>query len=243
MTDSLAMRLRDVEVRFQQRRSLFHGARGGFPALRGISMELRHGEKLGIIGRNGAGKSTLLRVLAGVLEPDAGTIERNHGACRLLALGTGFMPNLSGRENAVLSGLMLGMQRREVVPKLEAIKEFSELGDFFEQPVRTYSSGMKSRLGFSVAIQQQPDILLIDETLAVGDAQFKQKSLAALRGRLGDDSTLVLVSHSNNLIADVCDRAVLLDEGQVVEAGAIQTTFKAYEARVGHKQATAAGET
>src|SRR5699024_216994 len=135
------------------------------------------GEKLGVIGANGAGKSTLLRVLAGALKPDNGTVDRQHehDSCRLLALGTGFMVNLTGRENAVLSGLILGMERRQVVSRLEQIKDFSGLGDFFDQPVRTYSSGMRARLGFAVAIQQNPDVLLIDETLSVGDAAFKEK--------------------------------------------------------------------
>ena len=209
------MRLRDVEVRFQRRRSLFRRAEAGFPALRGISMDLRHGEKLGIIGRNGAGKSTLLRVLAGVLQPDSGTVERNHGVCRLLALGSGFMPQLTGRENAVLSGLILGMGRSEVVSKLEHIKAFSELGDFFEQPVRAYSSGMRSRLGFSVAIQQQPDVLLIDETLAVGDTGFKDKSLSAMRERIAADATVVVVSHSEGLLSEFCRRTLWMDRGQV----------------------------
>lgn len=191
-------------------------------------MDLKHGEKLGVIGRNGAGKSTLLRVLAGVLEPDSGSIERHHGTCRLLALGTGFMPSLSGRENAVLSGLMLGMHRREVVRKLNEIKAFSELGDFFEQPVRTYSSGMRSRLGFSVAIQQQPNILLIDETLAVGDKSFRDKSSRALKQRLEDGVTVVLVSHSEKLISDLCDRVVWLDHGCTKMMGPAGEVTKAY---------------
>lgn len=228
MPNAIAMRLSNVDVRFQQSRSLFDHGNKGYPALRGVSMDLMHGEKLGIIGRNGAGKSTLLRVLAGVLVPDNGTIERNHGACRLLALGSGFMPNLSGRENAVLSGLMLGMRRREIVSRLEQVKDFSELDDFFEQPVRTYSSGMRSRLGFSIAIQQQPDILLIDETLAVGDAAFNAKCLSTLRARFSEDATVVLVSHSMPLIKDMCDRALWVEQGQTRMFGSSSCVVESY---------------
>lgn len=230
MAGKFAMRLRDVEVHFQRNRSLFHRGGSGFPALRGVSMDLKHGEKLGIIGRNGAGKSTLLRVLAGVLSPDRGTVERNHGVCRLLALGTGFMPGLSGRENAVLSGLILGMRRREVVSKLEQIKEFSELGDFFEQPVKTYSSGMRSRLGFSIAIQQRPDVLLIDETLAVGDKDFNDKSKRALHEKISGDATVVVVSHSNNVIRDTCDRVILLAGGEAQVCGETEAVIAQYAA-------------
>lgn len=219
MPKDCVIRLRDVEVRFQEKHSFFQRTKGGYPALRGVTMELKRGEKLGIVGRNGAGKSTLLRVLADVIKPDSGHVERAHGTCRLLALGSGFMPHLSGRENAVLSGLILGMARRDIVSRLEAIKEFSELGDFFDKPVRTYSSGMRSRLGFSVAIQQDPDILLIDETLSVGDAEFNAKSLAALRERLGDDATVVLVSHGTRIIRETCTRVVRVDGGAIVEDG------------------------
>jgi lipopolysaccharide transport system ATP-binding protein len=220
-----AILLDRVAVSFQTRRSV---RAGGFEALHDISLDVRHGEKLGVIGRNGAGKSTLLRVLAGVLAPDSGRVERNHGRCQLLALGTGFMPNLTGRENALLSGLLQGMERREVLSRLEAMKEFSELGDFFEQPVKTYSSGMRARLGFSVAIQQQPDVLLIDETLSVGDASFKAKSKQALAARLGGDATVVLVSHSEATIADLCDRAVWLDAGRTRLAGRPDEVLQAY---------------
>lgn len=224
-----AMRLQDVVVRFQEMRRIFGGRRGGFEALRGITVDVVRGEKLGIVGSNGAGKSTLMRVLAGVLVPDSGSVERHHGTCSLLALGSGFMPQLSGRENAVLSGLVLGMERRRVVSRLEAIKRFSELGEFFEAPVRTYSSGMRSRLGFSVAIQQQPDILLIDETLAVGDARFNTKSKTALRERLNEDATVVVVSHSRSTIEDICDRVLWLEGGETQLVGAPKEVMKQYQ--------------
>ncbi|MGB8633715.1 MAG: ABC transporter ATP-binding protein [Rhodanobacteraceae bacterium] len=226
MTD-IAITLHHVAVNFQTHRSV---RQRGFEALHDVSMELRHGQKLGVIGSNGAGKSTLLRVLADVLKPDSGTIERNHGACQLLALGTGIMPNLTGRENAVLSGLLHGMRRRDIVSRLEKIKEFSELGDFFDQPVKSYSSGMRTRLGFAVAIQQQPDILLIDETLAVGDAAFKEKSMQALNQRFGSGDTVVLVSHDDAMIRKVCDRVIWLEKGKSEFSGTPEEALQHYHA-------------
>lgn len=227
-SSSLAIKLNDVGVRYQQSRSLIRRV-GGFEALRNIDLDLLHGEKLGIVGRNGAGKSTLLKVLADVLKPDVGRVERHHRSCRLLALGTGFMPNLTGRENAVLSGLILGMDRRQIVSRLEHVMEFSELGDFFDQPVRTYSSGMRSRLGFSIAIQQQPDVLLIDETLAVGDAAFNAKCIELLRGRMLADIAVVIVSHSAKVISDLCTRAVWIDKGAIVCSGQSKDVLERYK--------------
>src|SRR3954471_8686390 len=139
-----------------------------FWALEDVSLVLNRGERVGVIGRNGAGKSTLLRTLAGIIEPDRGRIARAPVTCQLLSLAVGFMLHLSGRDNAVLSGLLLGLRRREIEKRLPAIHEFSELGDFFEQPISTYSTGMLARLGFSVAMQVEPEVLLIDEVLSVG---------------------------------------------------------------------------
>ena len=168
--DSPLIELRNVGVAFSAQRRF---GSGKFWALEDVTLNLRHGERLGVIGRNGAGKSTLLRVLAGILQPDRGTVKRAAVTCQLLSLALGFTPYLSGRDNAILSGLMLGLRRREIESRLPSIQEFSELGDFFEQPIATYSAGMVVRLGFSVAIQVEPDVLLIDEVLAVGDAEFQ----------------------------------------------------------------------
>lgn len=230
MNTEYAIRLQDVSVHYQRNRSLFGRNTDKFTALHNVTMDIVRGEKLGIIGSNGAGKSTLLRVLAGALKPDAGKLDRLHeyDSCRLLALGSGFMINLTGRENAVLSGLILGMERRQVVSRLEQIKDFSGLGEFFDQPVRTYSSGMRARLGFAVAIQQNPDVLLIDETLSVGDAAFKEKCLTALRERMHDHATVVLVSHSARLTIDVCDRVVWLQNGTVKESGDPEQLLNTY---------------
>ena len=199
-----------------------------FWALEEVSLTLRRGERLGVIGRNGAGKSTLLRTLAGILAPDRGRITRAPVACQLLSLSLGFMPHLSGRDNAVLAGLMLGMRRREIVRRLPAILEFSELGDFFEQPISSYSTGMTMRLGFSVALQVEPEVLLIDEVLAVGDAEFQEKSGAALRERMREGHTVVLVSHDEQQIAALCDRVLWVEHGKSVLEGERDLVFEAY---------------
>ncbi|MDN5924687.1 MAG: ABC transporter ATP-binding protein [Xanthomonadales bacterium] len=226
MDSSIAIELDQVSVQFERRRKV---AAGAFVALHDVSVELRRGERLGIIGRNGAGKSTLLRVFADVLKPDRGKVRRNHGLCQLLALGVGFMPALTGRENAVLSGLLQGIDRRTVVSRLEEICEFAELGEFFDEPLSSYSTGMAARLGFAVAMQNQPDILLIDEVLSVGDVGFQAKSLSVLRERLGQGATAVMVSHSAGTIAGTCDRVIWLEHGRVVASGAVDKVLLAYE--------------
>ena len=201
-----------------------------FWALEDVSLTLGRGERLGVIGRNGAGKSTLLRTLAGIIEPDRGSIMRAPVTCQLLSLAVGFMQHLSGRDNAILSGLLLGLRRRDIERRLPAILEFSELGDFFEQPISTYSTGMLARLGFSVAMQVEPEILLIDEVLSVGDADFAQKSGAALRARIHGGTTVVFVSHSDNQIREVCDRAVWIEHGRSVTQGNVDDVLRAYHA-------------
>ena len=167
-------------------------------------------------------------MIAGILAPDRGSVTRGPVSCQLLALALGFVPYLSGRDNAVLSGLLLGLRRREIVARLDAIREFSELGDFFEQPIASYSSGMNMRLAFSVAIQVEPDVLLIDEVLAVGDAEFQQKSGAALRARMGEGHTVVLVSHNEREIARLCDRVLWIEHGRSVLEGPRDEVFEAY---------------
>jgi lipopolysaccharide transport system ATP-binding protein len=199
-----------------------------FWALEDISVSLRRGERLGVIGRNGAGKSTLLRVIAGILDPDRGRVRRASVSCQLLSLALGFTPHLSGRDNAILSGLMLGLRRAEILARLPAIRDFCELGDFFEQPIAAYSSGMVMRLAFSVAIQVEPDVLLIDEVLAVGDAEFQEKSGAALRARMGEGHTVVLVSHNESQIASICNRVLWIEHGKSVLEADRDTVFEAY---------------
>jgi lipopolysaccharide transport system ATP-binding protein len=201
---------------------------GRFWALEDVSLRLAQGDRLGVIGRNGAGKSTLLRVIAGILSPDRGRIRRARVSCQLLALALGFVPHLSGRDNAILSGLLLGLRRREITARLPAIREFSELGAFFEEPIATYSAGMNMRLAFSVAMQAEPDVLLIDEVLSVGDAAFQEKSRAAMRERTGEGRTIVLVSHDEEQIRDRCNRVVWIEHGRSVLEGSRDEVFAAY---------------
>jgi lipopolysaccharide transport system ATP-binding protein len=224
MSDVL-IELEHVGIAFDAQRRV-----GGnrFWALEDVSVSLRRGERLGVIGRNGAGKSTLLRVIAGILVPDRGRVRRAPVSCQLLSLALGFTPHLSGRDNAILSGLMLGLRRSDIVARLPAIREFCELGDFFEQPIAAYSSGMVMRLAFSVAIQVEPDVLLIDEVLAVGDAEFQEKSGTALRERMGEGHTVVLVSHDEQQIAALCDRVLWIEHGKSVLEGERDAVFEAY---------------
>ena len=231
MMDNALIELDKVGIAFSAQRRV---GGGRFWALEEVSLTLRRGERLGVIGRNGAGKSTLLRVLAGILRPDRGTVTRKPVSVQLLALALGFVPYLTGRDNAVLSGLMLGLRRRDIRDRLEAIKDFSELGDFFDQPIATYSSGMVMRLGFSVAIQVDPDVLLIDEVLSVGDAEFKEKSGLALRERINDGRAVVLVSHDEAQIASICDRVLWIEEGRSVMEGPRDDVFAAYNAALHH---------
>jgi len=201
-----------------------------FWALEDVSLSLQRGERLGVVGRNGSGKSTLLRTIAGIITPDRGRLTRAPVSCQLLSLALGFVPHLSGRDNAMLSGLMLGLRRREILQRLAAIHEFSELGDFFDQPISSYSTGMQMRLGFSVAIQVEPDVLLIDEVLAVGDAEFQQKSGAALRERINSGTTVVFVSHGDAQVHQICDRALWIEHGRSMMEGSVEAVLAAYHA-------------
>jgi homopolymeric O-antigen transport system ATP-binding protein len=201
-----------------------------FWALEDVSLDLARGDRLGVVGRNGSGKSTLLRTIAGIITPDRGHITRAPVSCQLLSLTLGFVPHLSGRDNAVLSGLMLGMRRREIVRRLPAILEFSEIGDFFDQPISSYSTGMLMRLGFSVAMQVEPDVLLIDEVLAVGDTEFQQKSGDALRERIHSGTTVVFVSHGDAQIQHVCDQVLWIEHGRSMMQGPVDAVLAAYHA-------------
>jgi len=200
-------------------------------ALRGLNLEIRRGEKLGIVGRNGCGKSTLLRLLAGIISPDEGTIRfaRPGLHVQLLALGVGFEGNLSGAENAILSGLFMGKSRRHMESRLREIQDFSELGDAFHRPVNTFSSGMNARLGFSIALQTDPEVFLIDEILGVGDHAFLLKSQAAIREKFKSDTTVVLISHDARIISDICTRAVWMERGQTLAAGTPADVCSRYE--------------
>ena len=194
-----------------------------------VSFELEEGDSLGVIGRNGAGKSTLLRLLNGIIEPDKGEVINYGHKTALLSLTVGYDHNLTGRQNAVISGMMMGLEKKHIVSKLDEIKEFSELGNFFDQPIKNYSSGMKQRLGFGVAIHLKSDILLIDEILAVGDTKFKKKSEAIMKDKIQSGDTVVLVSHSSSTVKRLCNKAVWIENGKVARYGDSADVVDAYE--------------
>jgi len=182
-------------------------------AVKHVSFEIPHGTVLGIVGANGAGKSTLVRTIAGILPPTAGRIDVFGRVSTLLALGVGFNRNLTGRDNVRLGGLAAGLEREQLEAKYEEIVAFAELGEFMDLPMRTYSSGMYGRLAFSVAVNMDPDILLIDEALSVGDARFRRKSADKMRELCGQAHTIVLVSHALGSVRELCDQAIWLDHG------------------------------
>ncbi|PSB14135.1 sugar ABC transporter ATP-binding protein [filamentous cyanobacterium CCP2] len=199
-----------------------------FEALRDINFEVYRGEKFGIIGRNGAGKSTTLGMMAGVLKPDRGIVTVRGRISPLLALGAGFHPELTGRENIVLNGVLMGLTRREVLSKMDEIIEFSELGEFIERPIRVYSSGMTARLGFSVVAHLDPEILLIDEVLGVGDIRFQQKCLNKMMSFKESGTTMVLVTHSVASVANICDRAMWIENHVVRMIGEPEAVVESY---------------
>jgi teichoic acid transport system ATP-binding protein len=197
-------------------------------ALRDVSFEIPHGVVLGIVGVNGAGKSTLMRTVAGILPPTEGRVEVHGRISTLLALGVGFDRDLSGRDNVVLGGLAAGLTRAELESKYEEIAEFSELGDALDLSMRTYSSGMYGRLAFSVAVSMEPDILLIDEALSVGDARFRQKSFEKMRELCDRAGTILLVSHALKSVRKLCDEVLWLHKGQIAKRGDPDEIVAAY---------------
>ncbi len=203
-------------------------ANEGFEALKDVSFNVETGRAVGIIGRNGSGKSTLLKLIAGIGKPTMGKVRVNGRISALIELGAGFHPEISGRENIFINGMMLGLSRREVASRFDAIVAFAELEDFIDAPVKTYSSGMYMRLGFSVAIHVDPDILLIDEVLAVGDEAFTHKCLDKFSEFRRRGKTIVLVTHSLDLIERLCDEAIWLDQGLVKAQGDPRRVVDAY---------------
>jgi ABC-type polysaccharide/polyol phosphate transport system ATPase subunit len=198
-------------------------------ALDDINLDIQYGHVLGVIGTNGAGKSSLMRCVAGILPPSQGRIEVYGSVSTLLALGVGFNPSMSGRDNVFLGGLAAGMSREEIAGNFEGIAEFSELGDAIDAPMRTYSSGMYARLAFSVAAVVRPDILIIDEALSTGDAKFKEKSLNRVKELRSDDRALILVSHAMQTLRETCNDVAWLHKGQLVQRGEPNAVIDAYQ--------------
>ncbi len=227
--DSLLV-ARDLEYGYYSRTWGFK--RFAFPVLKGLNFEVCRGEALGILGRNGCGKSSLLRILNGVVAPTGGSLsyERKSISSILLTLGLGFDNYLTGRDNAMLSAMLQGSNREQARACLEDIKEFSELGDFFDRPVKTYSSGMRSRLGFSTAMKTEVDLLLIDETLSVGDQHFNKKAEKAMMEKIHGEQTVVFVSHSAAQVKKVCTRALWLEEGVIKSEGGTNEVAAEYKA-------------
>ncbi len=199
-----------------------------FYALRDVSFSIKRGEATGIIGRNGSGKSTLLQLIAGTLAASQGNLQVNGRVAALLELGSGFNPDFTGRENVHLNGALFGLSRSEVLGKFDEIEAFADIGDFIEQPVKTYSSGMMMRLAFAVAVTLQPDILIIDEALSVGDVFFTQKCFQRIRDIVSRGATLIFVSHDMGAVQNLCDRALLLHQGNLVFDGVPEDCVSRY---------------
>ena len=201
-----------------------------FTAVKNVTFSLEKGSIMGIVGKNGSGKSTMLNTIAGIFAPDSGSIDLHGNSISLLSIGVGFQVNLSGRDNILLSGMMLGFSKREVMDKMEEIITFSFLCSFIDAPVRTYSSGMYSKLAFSITAILETDIMLIDEVLSVGDARFKKKSYAKMKELISDSNrTVLIVSHSNDTLEELCDCLMWLHEGEVKMFGETKQVLDAYK--------------
>ena len=235
----LALSLRDVHISYrvvrpisvreilsgkQQKSRYYH-------AVKGVSFDMRKGEILGMIGKNGSGKSTLLRAVAGIYSPDAGTIETYGHSVGLMAIGVGFNNDLSGRENIFLSGMLMGFTKKEIQERFDEIVDFAKLRDFIDEPVRSYSSGMHSKLAFSITANMEPDIMLVDETLSVGDTNFKRKSMKKMKQLIrSDDRTVLIVSHSLSVLEELCERTVWMDDGVIRSIGPTREILEEYQA-------------
>lgn len=228
MRDEYAVEVNNVSISYRilnnisLRSSLFHKRTRDevFEAVKDVSFAIEPGGILGIIGKNGSGKSTLLKSIAGVFSPNSGTIDLHGHSVSLMALGIGFKGELSGRKNIVLSGLLLGFSEREIEERMDDIIEFAEIGDFIDKPVRTYSSGMHSKLAFSITAMLETDIMLVDEVLSVGDERFRKKSLEKMKSLIQDkDRTVIIVSHDMKTLEELCDTVCWMHDGEIREIG------------------------
>lgn len=201
-----------------------------FEALKGVSFEIEEGKIMGIIGKNGSGKSTLLKALAGIFSPDKGNIDLHGNSISLLSIGVGFNKKLTGRENIFLSGMLLGFDEEIIKEKEKDIIKFADIGNFIDKPVKTYSSGMYSKLAFAITATLETDIMLIDEVLSVGDAKFKEKSYNKMKELISDEKrTVIIVSHSLGTIKELCDEVIWLNDGKIVEIGNSKHVVEKYQ--------------
>jgi len=245
MSDNPAIRVSDVSMMFHMHKEKIDNLKEyiirilkrkvsftEFWALRDISFEVQPGERLGVLGFNGAGKSTLLKVIAGVMKPTTGTVEIRGVIAPLLELGAGFDMNYSGRENIFLYGATMGYSRAYIKARYDEILEFSELKDFIDAPVKNYSSGMRARLGFSIATAVEPEVLIVDEVLSVGDAKFRNKSEAKIQSMFDKGVTVLFVSHNTAQVRSLCNKAILLDKGRIIAQGEADEVCDTYDAMV-----------
>lgn len=242
-----AIEVRDLHISYKTikaqsiKKSLFSLKKSNadrFEAVRGVSFDVKKGEIIGLIGKNGSGKSTLLRSLAGVFSADSGAIDTKGNNVSLLSIGVGFQNELTGKDNIFLSGLLMGFSKEQILEKYDDIVRFSELGDFINAPVKTYSSGMHSKLAFSITAILETDIMLIDEVLSVGDRKFKKKSYAKMRELIShEDRTVIIVSHSSDTIKTLCTRVIWLNDGKIVADGETGETLKRYHEYMDYQEA------
>ena len=237
MEKEIAIHIKDLVVsyrdikKFSIRKTLFNREKSSlFTAIKGISFDIKKGEIVGICGKNGSGKSTLLRAIAGIFSADKGIISLNGNTVSLLSIGVGFQRKLTGYDNIFLSGMLLGFSKEQIQEKLDDIINFSELGKFIYKPVSSYSSGMYSKLAFSITAILETDIMLIDEVLSVGDIAFREKSYNKMKELINDENrTVVIVSHSSKTLTDLCDRVIWLHEGNIVKDGKPSEVVGEYE--------------
>lgn len=225
----LAIKLEHVGLFYPRHQGVIRYSREKFWVLNDISLEVGQGETVGIIGKNGAGKSTLMKVLAGILAPDHGTVHiKEDLSVTLLSLQAGFNAHLPGRDNVVLSGMLMGLHRKEIIKRMPEIIEFADIGDFIDAPLRTYSSGMRARLGFASALYLESDVMLLDEMLSVGDATFVEKCRKHLESKIDGERTVIMVSHSEHNLKGLCHRLVWIDAGDIIADGTFDEVWQQY---------------
>lgn len=240
MSSNNAITIKDLNKKFYQYKTPFHNvyslltekgnnSKEGFSAVSGVSFDIKHGERVGIVGANGAGKSTILQMIAGTIKPTSGSIEVNGKVAALLELGAGFNPEFSGIENVYLYASLLGIDRATIEERIPAIRDFADIGDFIYKPVKTYSSGMFVRLAFSVAINVDPDVLIVDEALSVGDYLFQSKCHRAFERFQAGGGTVLFVSHDLTAVKNTCDRAILIDKGRLILDSTPEVVVNSYQ--------------